>query len=86
VFRRLTPADGANEKPVKVGHIFLVGNTKTEQAAILKKVPLRPGDTIDYQALRAAEKNLAALKATIDLIESVDHADYKDIRVTVVEK
>jgi len=79
-------ADGANEKPVKVGLIQIVGNTKTEDAAILKEIPLRPGDAVDYQALRTAKKNLAALKATIDLIESVDNADYKDIRVTVVEK
>ncbi len=80
------PADGANEKPVKVGHIILVGNTKTEQAAILKKVPLRPGDAIDYQALRTAQKNLAPLHATITVVESGEDADYKDIRVTVVEK
>jgi RNA polymerase sigma factor (sigma-70 family) len=86
VFRRLTPADGAKEKPVKVGNIFLVGNTKTEQAAILKKIPLGPGDAIDYEVLRTAQKNLAALGARIELIESVDNAEYKDIRVTVVEK
>ena len=36
------PADGANEKPVIVGHIIIVGNTKTEDGAIRKKVPLRP--------------------------------------------
>jgi hypothetical protein len=63
-----------------------VGNTKTEQAAILKRIPLRPGDPIDYRALRTAEKNLVTFKATIDLIESVDNPDYKDIRVTVVER
>jgi uncharacterized protein (TIGR03067 family) len=86
VFRRLTPADGATEKPVKVANIFLVGNTKTEDAAILKKIPQRPGDALDYEVLRTAQKNLAALRATIDLIERVDNADYKDLRVTVVEK
>jgi uncharacterized protein (TIGR03067 family) len=86
VFRRLTSAAGTNERPVKVGHIIVVGNTKTEDAAILKKVPLRPGDALDYQALRTAKKNLAALKATITVIESGEESDYKDIRVTVVEK
>jgi hypothetical protein len=86
VLRRLTPADGANEKAVKVGHIFLVGNMKTEQAAILKKVSLCSGDTLDYQALRTAKKNLAALNAIITVIESGEDSDCKDIRVTVVEK
>jgi RNA polymerase sigma factor (sigma-70 family) len=77
---------GATPRPVKVGHIIIVGNTKTKDAAILKEIPLRPGDAIDYEVLRTAKKNLGALKATIDLIESVDNAEYKDIRVTVVEK
>jgi RNA polymerase sigma factor (sigma-70 family) len=86
VFRRLTPADGVDERPVKVGSIVILGNTKTEDGAIRKILRLRPGDAIDYQALRTAKKNLEALKATIDLVESVDNADYKDIRVTVVEK
>jgi serine/threonine protein kinase len=54
--------------------------------AVLKKIPLRPGDALDYEVLRTVQKNLAALRARIDLIESVDNADYKDIRVTVVEK
>jgi outer membrane protein assembly factor BamA len=75
-------ADGT----AKVGHIIIVGNTKTEDGAIRKILRLHAGDVIDHEALRTAEKNLAALKARIDLIESVDNPDYKDVRVTVVEK
>jgi RNA polymerase sigma factor (sigma-70 family) len=75
-------ADGT----AKVGHIIIVGNTKTEDGAIRKILRLHPGDVINYEALRIAQKNLAALKARIDLIESVDNVDYRDIRVTVVEK
>jgi hypothetical protein len=86
VFRRLTPANDAKENAAKVGSIIIVGNTKTKDAAILKKIPLRPGDALDYEVLRTARKNLAGLRATIDLIESVDNPDYTDIRVTVVEK
>jgi hypothetical protein len=74
------------ERAARVGRIIIVGNTKTEDGAIRKILRLHPGDVIDYEALRTAEKNLAALKARIDLIESVDNPDYKDIRVTVVEK
>jgi len=86
VFRRLTPADGANEKPVRVGNIVIVGNTKTEDAAILKEILLRPGDALDYEVLRTAKKNLAALHATITIIEGAEDSDYRDIRVNVVEK
>jgi hypothetical protein len=53
---------------------------------ILKMIPLGPGDVLDYQALRTAEKNLAALNPTITVIESGEGADFNDIRVTVVEK
>ena len=86
VFRRLTAADGVNEKPVKVGSIVILGNTKTEDGAIRKILRLRPGDAIDYQALRTTEKNLAVLNATITVIESGEDANFKDIRVTVVER
>ena len=63
-----------------------MGNTKTRDGAILKKIPLRPGDALDYEALRVAGKNLAALNATITVVVSSDGADYWDIQVTVVEK
>jgi outer membrane protein assembly factor BamA len=86
VFRRLMPADGAKEKPARVGHIILEGNTKTEQRVILKMLPLGPGDVLDYDILRTAEKNLAAFRATITVEESIWNADYKDVRVRVMEK
>jgi hypothetical protein len=49
-------------------------------------IPLAPGDVLDYQALRTAEKNLAAFNPTITVVESSDSADFKDVRVTVKEK
>jgi hypothetical protein len=52
---------------------------------ILKMVPLAPGDVLDHRALRAAEKNLAALHAAISVIESGGGSDFKDVRVTVTE-
>jgi hypothetical protein len=87
-----TPKDGKPtpykeaDGTAKVGRIIIVGNTKTETSVILKMLPLGPGDVLDYQALRTAEKNLAALNPTITVIESGEGADFKDIRVTVVEK
>jgi hypothetical protein len=74
------------ERPVRVGQIIVVGNTKTATSIILKKIPLRPGDVLDYQAVRRAEKNLAELKATITVIDGGETAAFKDILVTVAEK
>jgi hypothetical protein len=80
------PPKVAPQPDPKIGDIIIVGNTKTKDAAILKKIPLRPGDALDYEALRTAGKNLAALNATIAVIVSSDGADYWDIQVTVVER
>jgi uncharacterized protein (TIGR03067 family) len=85
VFRRLVPADGANQRPVKVGNIVILGNTKTEDGAIRNKLWLSPGDALDYEVLRTAKKHLAALHAKITVIENGDDSDYQDIRVTVVD-
>lgn len=73
-------------QPARVGEIIVVGNTKTDAPVILKMIPLHPGDVLDYQALRTAEKNLAAFSPTITVEESSDRADYRDVRVTVKEK
>ena len=40
----------ADKRVAKVGSIIVVGNTKTEQSVILKKIPLAPGDVLDYRA------------------------------------
>jgi uncharacterized protein (TIGR03067 family) len=79
-------AYSADERPVRVGRIFVVGNTMTEASAILKKIPLSPGEVLDYQALRTAEKNLAAFNPKITVIEGVGTGEFKDIQVTVQEK
>jgi uncharacterized protein (TIGR03067 family) len=88
----LTPYKVA-DRTAKVGRIIIVGNTKTETSAILKMIPLHPGDVLDYDALLRAEENLAAFSPTITVEESGDRAgnnaydrDCKDVRVTVKEK
>jgi RNA polymerase sigma-70 factor (ECF subfamily) len=75
-----------DKKAARVGSIFLVGNTKTEQSVILEKIPLAPGDVIDYHALRKAEKDLASFHASITVLESDSESDFKDILVRVKEK
>ena len=77
---------GGYEGTARVGKIVVVGNTKTETSVILKMIPLSPGDVLDYQALRTAERNLAAFRPTITVEESGDNPDSKDVRVTVKEK
>jgi RNA polymerase sigma factor (sigma-70 family) len=76
----------AAERTVRVGNIVVIGNTRTETSVILKMIPLVPGAVLDYQALRTAEKNLAAFNATITVEESGDSSGFKDVRVTVKEK
>jgi RNA polymerase sigma factor (sigma-70 family) len=70
----------------RVGNIIVVGNTRTPASEVLERIPLRPGDVLDYQALRAAEKKLAGLNLTITVVEDGASADFKDVRVTVKEK
>jgi hypothetical protein len=78
--------DSAEKKADRVGEIIIVGNTKTATSVILKKILLCPGQILDYQVLRTAEKNLAELNATITVIENRDRTIFKDILVRVKEK
>lgn len=79
------PKADAKEKPVaRVGEIIVVGNERTPTTAILKILKIYPGEILDYQALRTAEKNLAAFRATVAVVES--DTEFKDILITVKEK
>jgi RNA polymerase sigma factor (sigma-70 family) len=84
--KAIDQAPGTTEKkPERVGQVIIVGNTKTATSVILKKIPLRPGEVLDYEALRTAERNLAAFNATIT-VENSDNSEFKDVVVTVNEK
>jgi outer membrane protein assembly factor BamA len=83
------------ENPVRVGQIFVVGNKTTPTSTILKRVKLVPGQVLDYGAMRASERSLAALglfvvnpergiRPTVTVIEG--DGPYQDILVTVQEK
>lgn len=78
---QVTKSSGA-----RVGQIIVVGNNKTPTTEILKKVPIFPGELLDYPALRTAERNLAAFNATVTVIEIGDNAEFKDILISIKEK
>lgn len=86
----------AERPPVKVGQVFIAGNSRTKQNVILRQVPLYPGQTLTYPDLRQSEKNLARLgifesspdgqvKPTITIIDQDSARQYKDILITVQE-
>ncbi len=75
--------------PARIWRIFIVGNKKISDEAILEQVRLCPGQLLSYPDLRAAEKNLSRLKGfkSNPKVTVIDHVDeFKDIRITVEEK
>ena len=46
----------------RVGQIFIIGNTITRDAIILRQIPFKSGDKFTPSDLRAAERNLARLQ------------------------
>jgi RNA polymerase sigma factor (sigma-70 family) len=91
------PGKRANDDgklPTRVGQIIVAGNEKTPTADVLKKIPLQPGQILDFSALRQAEEKLAASKVFIvdarkgvrPTVTVVDgDGPFKDILVTVRE-
>jgi len=73
------------DKSIRLGLIIVVGNTVTKTADILNQIGLQPGQVLDDQALRTAEKNLAQFNPTIKVIDG-DSPELKDILVKVKEK
>ncbi len=78
------------QEPVRVGQIFVIGNTLTRQSTILRQVPLYPGAVLSYPDLKKAERNLARLnlfqgQPTVKVVDPEGDEPYKDILVTVEE-
>ena len=46
------------DRPARVGQIFIVGNDRTKMNVILRQVGLYPGQILSYPEIRLAEKNL----------------------------
>ncbi|HEY7427890.1 MAG TPA: POTRA domain-containing protein [Gemmataceae bacterium] len=82
----------AEEKPLaRVGQVFIIGNKKIADAAILEQVPLFPGQILSYPDVAAAEKRLSRLKGLkgrpkVTVIDREGDGAYKDIQITVEEK
>jgi outer membrane protein assembly factor BamA len=84
----------AEERTLKVGMIFIIGNEDTTTSLILDHLALYPGETVCDRDLRQAERRLARLGAFVvdpakgvrpHLREERD-GDYTNIWVEVKEK
>jgi RNA polymerase sigma factor (sigma-70 family) len=69
----------------RLGAICISGNEKTPNATILKKLGISPGQLLEEQAVRTAEKNLAEINATLT-IAAPDHSGFADIVIEVKEQ
>ena len=79
-------------EPDRVGHIFIRGNTVTQQRVILNQLGFFPGQVLQYSQLEAATNNLRRLQLfdnddppTVRVAPSSDGSQYKDLFVTVKE-
>jgi outer membrane protein assembly factor BamA len=96
------PATPAQDKPavkgpVRVGQIFILGNTRTSDSVIIDSVALYPGAVLNVADLRRAEENLLRLNRfavnpqtgagpTVTVIEGDEKGPYRDIVIQVQEK
>jgi outer membrane protein assembly complex protein YaeT len=88
--------DVQEQPPVRVGNVFIVGNTRTRQDVILRQVPLFPGDVLQFPNLLEAEKNLARLdifnsqdgsvRPTVKVLDPESPNGFRDILITVEEQ
>jgi RNA polymerase sigma factor (sigma-70 family) len=73
------------QRVARVGKIIVIGNTMTPTSEVLKKMQLFPGQVLDDNVLRAAEKRLARLKAEVTTLKSDHGPGFEDVLVTVKE-
>jgi protein involved in polysaccharide export with SLBB domain len=97
--KKEVPAPRASEKDtvVRVGQIFILGNSRTESDVILHEVPLYPGAVLSCTDVRTAERNLAkfgkfvidrdkGIRPTVTVIDPDGESVLKDIVIRVEEK
>jgi RNA polymerase sigma factor (sigma-70 family) len=81
------PPAFTQRKPFRVGQILISGNDKTPYDQILKLLAFDPGQLIDDQEIRAAEKSLAGLAGTVTVLDpEAPDSTYRDILIHVEEK
>jgi hypothetical protein len=87
----------AEQQPLRVGQIKVVGNIETPQWVILEQVQLYPGQILSLPDLLAAERRLERLKGievdpekgirpTVSAMNPDQDSPYKDILIRVQEK
>ena len=91
VRQSVVAAEPVSQKTVRIGQIFIVGNTRTRQDILLRQLPFFPGEIITIDALETAARNLAALtsfkgKPKVTILEPEKDTAYHDVLVEVVEK
>lgn len=84
------------QPPVRVGNVFIVGNTRTRQDVILRQVPLFPGDVLQFPNILEAEKNLARLdifnspdgsvRPSVKVLDPESPNGFRDILISVEEQ
>jgi outer membrane protein assembly factor BamA len=84
-------AESKEKRPARVGQIFIIGNEKTSDEAILEQVKLCPGQLLNFSDLRVAEQNLSRLKGLksnprVTILDREGDGHFKDIQITVEEK
>jgi uncharacterized protein (TIGR03067 family) len=84
---RRVPPDQVQAETACVGQIFIVGNKKTPQEAILKHLSLFPGQGLTYPDIKASERNLTkqGINATITIVNPENESAFRDILITVEE-
>ncbi|HEY7427988.1 MAG TPA: outer membrane protein assembly factor BamA [Gemmataceae bacterium] len=79
---------------MRVGQIFIIGNTRTRDNVILRQVPLFPGQILTYPDLEIAANNLKRLNIFTSgqdgappSVQAIDRdgSPYQDIRIDVNE-
>ena len=99
----MADALGGPDKPAsattdRVGRVVLVGNGWTSDRAILRQVPVFPGEPLPGEAelLRAEIRLLvqyhrrfdldAGKRPTVEVLPAIDGSAYRDIRVSFPER
>jgi len=83
-------------KPVRVGNVQIIGNTRTEDRIVLRELGLYPGQILTWPDIRIAEQRLANLnifemnaetgvRPTVEVRDLDSPSEFKDIVVNVQE-
>ncbi len=86
-------ATASQAPPPRIGQVFIVGNVRTQDVVILRRLNVYPGQVLSYVELRQAQKNLERLgifkpgsvKVTAEDDSNNPASQYKNVFVKVEE-